>query len=372
MMHEQHMVPFTEAAFHRKERLRNTAASGKKIIGYFCTYTPIELIHASGFLPVRIWGEQVRVEQAYTLVPNFICPYMRQSLERAMAGEYDFLSGLVQGYTCDIACGLFNVWKENIPLELFHSLPLPYNDTEDSRLFFREGVQELLDKLSGIGGCFSEDSLEETLMIYGQIREHLLALDVMRSTRRFAFGAEAFAAMLRAGFFLDPLEFLGMLADLKGALEGKEKSPAEGIPVILSGSLIEDSPVLALIEELGGVIVSDDLCDGMRNASPAYGTGATPTERLLDRYMRRLPCPARARPSSRASLLLDQVRTSRARGVFFVFQKFCSPHLADYPSVSETLKKEGIPSILIELDEEGVMDGQIRTRLETFFSVLEG
>jgi len=38
------------------KRLEAVSSKGKKIIGYFCTYTPIEIIHAAGFLHVRILG----------------------------------------------------------------------------------------------------------------------------------------------------------------------------------------------------------------------------------------------------------------------------------------------------------------------------
>ncbi|MGC9324208.1 MAG: 2-hydroxyacyl-CoA dehydratase subunit D [Desulfomonilia bacterium] len=369
---DQSITPFRDALRTKRETLRETASSGRGVIGYFCTYTPIEIIHASGFLPVRIWGDQVRVEKAYTLVPNFICPYMRQSLELALGGGYDFLSGIVQGYTCDVACGMVNIWKENITGMLFHSVPLPYNDTDDSREFFRHGVAELVEKLTSIGGNFDSGSLEHSIELYGRIRERVLALENLRSTGMLPIGAEAFSTILRAGVISDPEDYLRMLETLGDSLgEGQGRSGG-GLPVMVSGSLIEDQAILGLIEELGGNIVADDLCTGVRNVFPPYGQGNDPLDRLIDRYMQRFPCPARAKPGRRASLVADLVRTSGARGVIFVFQKFCTPHLADHPIVSAALKEEGIPTILIELEEEGIMEGQIRTRLETFIGMLGG
>jgi len=94
-------APFTETLNDYPERLRSLTARGKECVGYFCTYTPVDAIHAAGFLPIRIMGDKGPVEKAYSLAPDFICPYMKRSLEKALAGEYDFLSGIIQGYTCD-------------------------------------------------------------------------------------------------------------------------------------------------------------------------------------------------------------------------------------------------------------------------------
>ena len=54
-----------------------------------------------------------------------------------------------------------------------------------------------------------------------------------------------------------------------------------------------------------------------------------------------------------------------------MLQKFCTPHLADYPVIKEALDKEGVQSIMLEIDETGEVHGQFQTRLESFFEVLE-
>jgi benzoyl-CoA reductase/2-hydroxyglutaryl-CoA dehydratase subunit BcrC/BadD/HgdB len=61
---------------------------------------------------------------------------------------------------------------------------------------------------------------------------------------------------------------------------------------------------------------------------------------------------------------------SGAKGVVFLIQKFCTPHLADVPTLSKELKERGYPSIMIEVDETWQIQGQLRTRLESFFEML--
>jgi benzoyl-CoA reductase subunit C len=373
MDHYPGAAAFHEAVHSRSRVLRDSVSRGNKAIGYFCTYTPVEIIHASGFTPVRIWGGTGCTEEAHTFVPSFICPFMRQSLEKALHGEFDFLTGLVQGYTCDVACGMLNIWRENIPLELYHSMALPYNDNASSRSFLRSSLVDLSTTLSRIGGRFTDYSLETSLDLYASMRSILAQLAEMRMMGTLPLTAGDFLSVVQAGFSLDPEEYLVMLKDLMKSLEHSDKGPAEhGFPVLVSGSVIDNPDTFSLMEELGFRIVSDDLCTGYRNFTPVSGKGNSPMERLIDRIMNRFPCPSRSHPRDRIPLLRDLVTRSGAKGVIFIFQKFCSPHLADHPMVSEAFTREGIPSIVIELDETGTWEAQMRTRLETFSGMLGG
>jgi benzoyl-CoA reductase subunit C len=367
------IAPFNHALRTRSKRLNEASAQGKKVVGYFCTYTPIELIHSCGFLPVRIWGGTGQVEGAYSLVPNFICPFMRLSLEKALQGEFDFLSGLVQGYTCDVACGLVNIWRENFPAILYHSMPLPYNDTVDSRAFLRSALVELTEKLSAIGGRFTEDALDASLTLYREIRHILSELSKMRCRNKMNLDAADFLTVIQAGFVAGPEEYLGMLTELKNEL-GKDKGAVsgDGIPVLISGSVIEDADILTLIEQSGIRVVADDLCTGLRSFTPVSGNGERPLERLIDRIMKHSPCPSRSHPRDRIPFIKDLIEHSGAKGVIFLFQKFCTPHLADHPMVSQALKEAGFPGISIEMDEMGLMEAHARTRLETFSGMLRG
>lgn len=70
--------------------------------------------------------------------------------------------------------------------------------------------------------------------------------------------------------------------------------------------------------------------------------------------------------------LIEHCRQTGARAALFLIPKFCSPHLADYPIAAAELRDAGIPCLLIELDETGQSGGQLQTRLESFFEMLEG
>lgn len=364
-------APFQDILEDRYEKLRELASQGNRLIGYFCTYTPVELLHASGFIPVRITGEAEVIEKAYTLVPDFVCPYVRRAVEKGLSGAYQCLTGIVQAYTCDVTCGLVNIWEENIGGRVFHLLSLPYIDQPTSRSFLRSGLLDLVRKLDDAGGCFSEARLENALDLYARIRTLMGELSALRYNRRLALSAGEFLSVAQAGFITPPEQYYSMLLDLRKALPDKPVS-RDGIPVLVSGSLIEDGKVLEILEQSGGLVVADDLCTGLRTFDPADGKGSDPIDRLIDRTMKRFPCPTRASAEDRLEKIVNLVKISGAEAVVFLFQKFCTPHLGDHPFLNEGLRRMNIPSTVVEMEEAGVMEGQMRTRFEGFFEMIRG
>jgi benzoyl-CoA reductase/2-hydroxyglutaryl-CoA dehydratase subunit BcrC/BadD/HgdB len=360
---------FEKAVAERTERLRQLRET-TEILGWLCTYTPIELIHAAGFLPVRIWGGTTRIEKANTLSPSFVCPYLRASLERAMGGQYDYLSGVVYGYTCDAACGMINIWEENIPGEIYHTIPLPYHTNPQATIFYRETLNEFVERLVSAGGSLDDDRLTASLDLYRDIRVLMARLYELRFDNRLALSAREFYTVVEASFCLPPDEFLALLAPLVESARAGNSSPRSGIPVLVSGSLSEEPRVYDIMEAAGGRIAADDLCTGYRFIDPADGSGSAPLDRLIDRYQRRFPCPARSVVGERTEPVFDLIERSGAQGVIFAFQKFCTPHLADYPALWEELKAAGIPVLAVEMEETGINEGQLGTRLEGFFEMI--
>lgn len=362
--------PFQRAIAEQTTRLRELAGQGRRSIGYFCTYAPVELIHAAGFLPIRISGHDKPIQDADSLVPVFICPFLRRAMEAGMSGDFDYLSGIVQGYTCDAACGLIDIWQENVGGDIFHTVPLPYNDNPEARSFLKAGYKELAEKLEQAGGRVTDEGLAASLDLYANIRQRVLALYRQRTGPGFPLTASDFLTVIQAGFCLPPEEYLSLLNMLVSELDGAGGGPS-GLPVLISGSLVDSGAVLDALEKAGARVVADDLCTGRRHFDPMDGTGPTAMDRLVDRYIRRAPCASRARAETRAAYLDHLLEESGARAVVFLFQKFCSPHLGDSPYLKKHLDERGISSLMVELEESGDADeGRLATRLEGFLEIL--
>ena len=69
---------------------------GKKVMGLLSTYVPEEVIHAAGILPWRItgtWRADVSLAMVYRTTNS--CLHCTHVLESLMAGELDFLDGVI-------------------------------------------------------------------------------------------------------------------------------------------------------------------------------------------------------------------------------------------------------------------------------------
>jgi benzoyl-CoA reductase/2-hydroxyglutaryl-CoA dehydratase subunit BcrC/BadD/HgdB len=126
-----------------------------------------------------------------------------------------------------------------------------------------------------------------------------------------------------------------------------------------------------VVENAGGAIVDDDLCTGRRFFDGALDTGDDPMAAIAARYADRVLCPSKHRgDDTRSRQLLSQVRESNADGVIFFLLKFCDPHGFDHPHLKEALHREGIPSLLLEVEDPAVFGGQAATRIEAFIENL--
>ena len=369
-MNPDPVAPFKDAIQTSRHRLSALSDAGEKIFGYFCTYTPAEALHAAGFVPVRITGGYGLVEKAFQHVPDFICPYMKRALEKSLTGHYDFLSGLVQGYSCDAACGMVNIWKETAKIEPVHSVPLPYNDSLESKKFLAAAFDELIETLNTAGGCFSLSALSDSLDLHEKIRSLQYRLYQKQYNGASGFSAADFMTIMDAGGVTKPEDYLVMLQKLTQGLTRQIQSLPAGVPVLVSGSIVERPTIMDMIASAGGRVAADDLCNGLRQILPVAGDGKTPMDRLIHRTLHRFPCPSRSRAVDRSRRLLDILHQSRAKGVIFIVQKFCTPHLADIPMLSDILKHNGFPCLTVEMDETWEMAGQVRTRLEGFFEMI--
>ncbi|RJP36091.1 MAG: 2-hydroxyacyl-CoA dehydratase [Desulfobacteraceae bacterium] len=369
-MSSHQIQSFADALKQSADHFHGLQQSGRKMIGYFCTYTPIEIIHAAGFIPVRLRGGPGTVEKAYSHVPDFICPYLKRCMENATDGRYDFLSGLVQGYTCDAACGVVNIFGDVVDLELIHAVPLPYADGEAARRYFHGVITTLADKLNAMDGRFSNEALQRSIALYEKIYGIIDQLYQQRLDGDLSIDAGDLQTIMDAGDVLTPEDYLRMLETLKKPPSEHGPQAIDGCPVIISGSLIESSVIFNLIASAGGRVVADDLCTGWRRAYPDYGHSEDPVDRLFYRHCTRRPCPSRSLAVDRSRVLTDLAARSGAKGVVFMVQKFCTPHLADYPILSDELKAHGLPSLLLEIDETWQTGEQLNNRLESFFDMI--
>ena len=346
--------------------------TGKKVMGYFCTYTPEELIAAAGALPFRIFGTREHITCADAHLQAYSCSLVRGGLEDALTGRLGFLDGTVFPHTCDSIQRLSDIWRLNagFPVHIDIVLPVKLNSPSAHEYLldvFRKFRRDIEHSL----GPVSDGSLAGSIKLYNRIRGCFADIYRMRSEDPGLISGGDVYAMIKSAMVMDRNELVDLLDAAVAALKKRGPSGKKFRRIILAGGVCNQPDIYTLIEKSGGAVIWDELCTGTRWFEGTVPETGDPVAALAGRYRDRLVCPAKhSGVEERGRNLLDIVKKQRAEGVIFFILKFCDPHAFDYPYMKEFLDREKIPSMLLELEEQIPPEGQLMTRFETFMDLL--
>lgn len=342
----------------------------KQPFGYLCTYTPVELLHAAGFVPMRLMQGCGPVALANAHLPSFSCALARRVTERLLGGELDCLSGLLLVHTCDTMQCAADIWPMmglQFPV-ITLSLPSVLN-ASGARDYLLTELHRLADALgSQLDARVTEERLRASIALYNEQRRLLAAL----YEHRGAFTVEQFWTLVLASMVIPVEEHNALLRSSLDGLRERIASERQGPAVILVGAVLDDVVIPQMVQELGGQVVWDDLCTGSRYFEVLVDETQEPFAALAERYLTRAPCPAKHdHVHARWEHVLSLVRRTGAQGVIFVLPKFCDPHAFDYVLFAKALASAGIPHLLLETDLTAPA-GQLRTRIQAFIELLQG
>lgn len=349
--------------------------TGNKVIGYFCSYAPEEIITAAGALPYRILAGSANISKADAHLQSYSCSLVRGALEDALNGDLDFLDGTVFPNTCDSIQRLSDIWRMNTGFAFHSDVMVPAKlNTASARDYMTAVLENFRQELAKqIGTDITDDHLNEAIGLYNNIRKQLSRLYDLRREAPGVIKSCDIHAVFKAAMVMDRRHLLNELETLTASLEEPVAAAAHTNRkrIVLSGGLCSMPDIYKTIEESGGVVVWDDFCTGSRYFEGEIKTDGDPLQSIVNRYMDRVVCPAKhSGVTSRGDYLIRAVKENRADGVIFLLLKFCDPHAFDYPYLKDMLEKENIPSVLFEIEDQLPSEGQINTRCEAFMEML--
>ncbi len=364
----------------RHDRIREIKKSGKKIIGYFCSYTPEELIMAAGMHPVRVLTDPLdQTGPVDAHLQSFACAFARSCLDQLVRGRLDYLDGIVFPCTCDSLRAVSEIIRaEKKEGFFYHFLNMPLRVEGESQLaFYRRELEIMYSALAGFGGRpAGAESLGSAIALADANRDLLRRIWDTRRTPVPALTGEDCLGIVNAAVCMNREDLRGNLEKIIGALEGfpgDKASPARTRLMVI-GSVIDNPALMRIIESAGSIVVGDDLCTGTRYFTRTVGPVDTenPLDALARRYLGRIPCPTKHPVDPRLDHISRIVDDFNVQGVVAVLQKFCESHAFDFPSVRDMLTGRGIPVLLLEVEPAHLAEGQLSTRVEAFVEMLGG
>jgi len=346
--------------------------TGGKVVGYFCTYVPEEILYAAGVLPVRILGSHEPQDVTEPHIFGMYCPFCRDCLAQGLKGRYDYLDGIMIAQSCLHIRQAYTSWKIHLPVDFSYYLPVPNNVQSKRALPFLKGELEVLKKAveEWTGKTINDEDLNQGIEIMNKSRTLTRKLyDLRKGSNPPLTGLEAMYAVV-ASQMVDKRDYNETLQEILEKLPQRQVENSSKIRLMILGSEDDDTEFVGMVESLGAIFVVDEHCTGSRYFWNEVSSNGNPLEAIAARYVERVPCPSKDWPErTRIEHIKKLAQDWDVQGAVVIQQKFCDPHELDIPAIVKSLKQEGIPAQFLEFDVT-VPLGQFKTRVEAFLEML--
>jgi len=347
------------------------AKTGKGAIGILPLYAPEELIHATGYLPMGIWGGQKSITKARTYLPAFACSIMQQVMELECEGAYDDLAAVIFSVPCDTLKCLSQKWKGTSPVIVFTH---PQNrGLEAANKFLVEEYQIMKAKLEEIVGApISNVDIEKSIIVYNENRAVMREFVKVAADYPQVIDPVARHSVFKARMFMEKSEHTALVKELMAEVKAMPIEPWAGKKVVVTGILAEPDELLNIFKEFGIAIVDDDLAQESRQIRVDVLDGEEgPLYRMAKVWQQFYGCSvATDTKKGRGKMLIEKVAYSNADAVIVAMMKFCDPEEWDYPVYYRQFEEKGIKSLMVEVDQEATSFEQAKTRIQSFVEML--
>ena len=188
-----------------------------KIVGCYPVYTPFELIHAAGMLPVGVIGAGNRLEIAHadSRFQSFICSIVKSTLELGLTDRLKFLDGIVFHSICDPARNLASVFTRNFPDLMVEYIHFPQNMTSPHTIDYLVSEYKRLnasyEQLSG--KKITDEALRQSIALYNTQRRLVRELYAIRRETPQNLSTVECYILTRIGTLLPPEEHISILEE---------------------------------------------------------------------------------------------------------------------------------------------------------------
>ena len=368
----------------RKKGFLNMKAQkdmGKKVLGMFCSFVPVELIHAAGLIPVGLCAftdEPIPAAEAH--LPKNLCPLIKASYGFALTDTcpYFFFSDLVVGETtCDGKKKMFELMNEIKPT---YVMQLPHSRDEDALAFWKGQIIAFKKKLEDFFGItITEDDIRDAIRRKNRERTVMREfLELGKLDPAPLSGYEMGTRIDAGSFSFDLTERCNVVeartAEVKAAWEANHGESGTKPRLLVTGcpnTGVRDK-VIKAVEEMGADVVAFDTCNGIREKVELVDeTNPDVYEALAIKYLN-INCSVMSPNQSRLDYIAQMIDEYHVDGVIEIVLQSCHTFDVEAHFVKRMVtQKKGIPYLNIETDYSQSDSGQINTRLAAFLETIE-
>ena len=371
---------------HLETRLADLSKAkeqGHKIIGYSAGgYLPEELILACDATPLCFIqaGDNSILRNAGAYICRWFDPFWRSQIGYLTSGKdpyYNVVDLIVVPITDNHVRAFSNTVGYYTPKIESFVFGVPHVKDKIAFKYYLQGIAKLKKKLEEFTGIeITESSLKQSIELCNRERELFRKISLIRKSEKFAVTSKDFVA-LNHGSFLADKETMVDILELY-IKEGNDNAPiSKDCPRILfTGSTLarEDSKVMDIVSDSGGMIVMEEFAEGIR---PYWGMVKLEGDliaNLAETYFMDRVCPGWFRPGTeRLDFLMKLAKDYNTAGLIWYQLMYRESYKVESYFFPGTLKKEtGLPMLVLESEYDAMETGPMKTRIETFMEIIRG
>jgi benzoyl-CoA reductase/2-hydroxyglutaryl-CoA dehydratase subunit BcrC/BadD/HgdB len=358
--------------------IQSQREKGKNVVGIYCGYAPLEVIHAANAVPAVLCAfADKTIAAAEAVLPANLCPLIKSSYGFIITDTcpfYTLSEVVIAETTCDGKKKMFELISHIKPMFVMDLPQLP--DEKEAKINWTVMIRKLQSFLETSFGRKIRD-----VDVEAEIKDANRKFDMMN--RIFDYTKHqppviSWSELYDLTFLAQAANFSDIAPLLEETIKKLEQRVADGVffgdvnspRVLVTGCPVggDANKIFRIIEELGGNIVVLDSCTGMKAfmEKTAEDT-ADPYAALAERYLR-IPCSCMTPNSRRLEELDKMIERFKPDAIIEVVLHACHSYNVESHKIREHAKnKHGLPYLKVETDFSAGDIEQIRTRVEALF-----
>lgn len=357
--------------------LQEAKQAGKKVVGQYCIYSPLEIALAAGAVPVSLCGtKNDSIPAAESMLPRSLCPLIKSSFGFALEDSCPYLAAsdiVIADTTCDGKKKMFELLAERKPMFI---LQLPQIQNESALRYWKEQYERLVRELEQrFHVSIGEAELRSAIRTANRFRRALKSvLDLAKRKPSPLSGMQLMEIAHRASFVPDWDKASELLEDIAREVGADNESPfAESAPrILLTGVPIGlgSHKVVQLLEECGASVVCLDNCSCYKKVRLMIDENADPLEALASRYLD-TPCAVMSPNPNRYAVLEELAREFQVNAVVDLTWQGCQTYDVESWSVKRFVRETlHLPFLQVVTDYSPADTEQLKVRMEAFLEML--
>lgn len=366
---------FHEIASSPRKQMDKYLAEGKKIVLTVPYYTPDEIVHSMGLVPMGTWGADMELNRAKEYFPAFMCSIVQSILELGINGKFAGASAIIIPSLCDTLKTLGENWKYAVKDIKFIPMVYPQNRKPAFGVkFTKAGYERVIKDLEVCtGASFSLEKLTESNRIYNEHNAVMREIDEVLAKHPEVSVQERSDIFNSANYMLaeDHTKMVKKLIEELNANDAGNERDEYKLPIIVSGILTDMPGLNEAFDEFGMHVVADDVCAHSRQYRTDVPEDSDALNALAQKFANTDNCSVLYNVEKpRVKWIADTAKERGAKGVVVVMTKFCDPEEFDFVVIKRACEENDLPLALIEVDRQMNQFEQVKTNLETFRDML--